>query len=262
MDCKISRFCSTAPLSTPCLTYFACTLLFIVLLFSGNRYNAFMKRNIVILTLGLLLTSCDIWGVAPQPFPVHTPPPSSTPPIFTATPLIIPPPTLNISVTPAVTSSAPVPAVNTDTASPTLSPTVGAAVPSDTPSPVQSVEVEILGCNTSIDIMNGMGEVTNAYVIVRNTGTVELPNACGLLRANDEGREHPDKKSCVASLPAQFQVTLKLTVDSTYQEDTIIQVDALSNEVVLLRIDKQSCRDIQLIGGVPADVGVVKPTQP
>ena len=221
-----------------------------------------MKRYPVILLLGLLLTSCDIWGIAPQPFPVLTPPPTNTPPIFTATPLIIPPPTLNFTVMPVITSSIPTLVTNTETASPTTSATPGSALPTDTLIPVQSVAVEILGCNTSIDIMNGMGEVTNAYVIVKNTGTVDLPNTCGLLRANDEGREHPDKKSCIANLPVQNQVTLKLTVDSTYKENTVIQVDALSNEAVLLRIDKQSCRDIQLIGGVPADVGVVRPIQP
>ena len=221
-----------------------------------------MKRYPVILLLGLLLTSCDIWGIAPQPFPVLTPPPTNTPPIFTATPLIIPPPTLNFTVMPVITSSIPTLVTNTETASPTTSATPGSALPTDTLIPVQSVAVEILGCNTSIDIMNGMGEVTNAYVIVKNTGTVDLPNTCGLLRANDEGREHPDKKSCIANLPVQNQVTLKLTVDSTYKENTVIQVDALSNDAVLLRIDKQSCRDIQLIGGVPADVGVVRPIQP
>ena len=221
-----------------------------------------MKRYPVILLLGLLLTSCDIWGIAPQPFPVLTPPPTNTPPIFTATPLIIAPPTLYFTVTPVITSSIPTLVTNTETASPTTSATPGSALPTDTLIPVQSVAVEILGCNTSIDIMNGMGEVTNAYVIVKNTGTVDLPNTCGLLRANDEGREHPDKKSCIANLPVQNQVTLKLTVDSTYKENTVIQVDALSNDAVLLRIDKQSCRDIQLIGGVPADVGVVRPIQP
>lgn len=221
-----------------------------------------MKRNLVILLLGLLLTSCDIWGIAPQPFPVLTPPPTNTPPIFTATPLIIAPPTMNLTVTPVITSSIPTLISNTETASPTASATLVSAIPTDTLIPIQSVAVEILGCNTGIDIMNGMGEVTNAYVIVKNTGTVDLPNTCGLLRANDEGREHPDKRSCIANLPVQNQVTLKLTVDSTYKENTVIQVDALSNDAVLLRIDKQSCRDIQLIGGVPADVGVVKPIQP
>jgi hypothetical protein len=79
------------------------------------------------------------------------------------------------------------------------------------------------------------------------------------LRAKDEGREHPDKKVCVPNLPAQNQVTLKLTVDSTYKQDTVIQVDALSNDVVLLRVDRESCRDIKLFGGVPANVGVIEP---
>ncbi len=225
-----------------------------------------MKRNLTILMLGLLLTSCDIWGIAPQPYPVLTPPPTNTPPIFTATPLIIPPPTLNVTVTPVVTSVVtsvvPTSVTITETASPSYSPTPDPAIPTNTLISIQSVAVEILGCNTSLDILNGMGEVTNAYVVVKNTGTIDLPNTCGLLRANDEGLEHPDKKSCITNLPAQNQVTLKLTVDSTYQNDTVIQVDALSNEVVLLRIDRQSCRDIQLIGGVPADVGVVKPIQP
>jgi hypothetical protein len=119
--------------------------------------------------------------------------------------------------------------------------------------------MEILGCNTSLDILRGMGEVTNAYVVIKNTGNVDLPNTCGFLRANDEGREHPDKNVCVSNLPVQHQVTLKLTVDSTYQQDTIIQVDVTSNEVVLLRVDKQSCKDISLFGGVPTDAGAVKP---
>jgi hypothetical protein len=126
---------------------------------------------------------------------------------------------------------------------------------------VQSVAVDILGCNTSLDITHGMGEVTNAYVTVKNTGTVDLPNSCALLRAIDEDREHPDKKVCVTNLPALYQVTLKLTVDSAYQQNTIIQVDASFNDVLLLRVDKPSCTDIGLFGGAPSDVGVVKPIE-
>jgi hypothetical protein len=124
----------------------------------------------------------------------------------------------------------------------------------------RAVEIQILGCNTSLDIRQGMGEVTNAYVVVKNTGNVDLPNTCGLLRAIDEDREHPDKKACVSNLPIRHQVTLKLTVDTAYRQDTIIQVDVLSNEFVLLRVDRQSCRDINLFGGAPSDVGVVKPS--
>jgi hypothetical protein len=106
-----------------------------------------------------------------------------------------------------------------------------------------------------------MGEVTNAYVTVKNTGTVDLPNTCALLRAIDEDREHPDKQVCVANLPAQNQVTLKLTVDSAYKQDTIIQVDVSSSGILLLRVDKPSCTDIGLFGGAPPDLGVIKPIQ-
>ena len=40
-------------------------------------------------------------------------------------------------------------------------------------------------------------------------------------------------------------------------------MDGLSNDVVLLRIDKQSCTSLDILGiGVPGDVGVVKPITP
>lgn len=216
-----------------------------------------MKKIIPLLFL-LTLAACDTWGVPPQPFPVWTAVSSSTPSIITATPFIIPPPG---SITPAVTILSQVTETASQTPPPSATPTVGLPTQTFTLVPVQSVDIEILGCNTSIDILNGMGEVTNAYVKIKNTGTVDLPNACGLLRAIDEGREHPDKKVCVSNLPAQQQVTLKLTVDSTYKQDTIIQIDILSNEVVLLRKDRQACRDISLFGGAPADVGIIKPIQ-
>jgi len=213
-----------------------------------------MKRLIPI--VALFLSSCDVGGVAPQPFPVQSPIPSNTPAIFTATPLIIPPPVLDFTPTGTIT---PVPYATVDTAP--LTPTIISVQPSPTDIQpiVQAVEVEILGCNTSLDIRNGMGEVTNAYVKIKNIGTVDLPNMCALLRAIDEGREHPDKKVCASNLPVNNQVALKLTVDSTYKKDTIIQVDVTSNESILLRVDKQSCRDISLFGGVPADIGMVKP---
>jgi hypothetical protein len=211
--------------------------------------------------LAFMLASCDTWNVQPQPIPAWTAIPSRTPGIVTATPIIIPP-TQAIAWTATNT-------LETFTLTPIFAPTDTPSPTSiqitDTPSstftvvPLQSVTVDILGCNTSIDILHGMGEVTNAYVTVKNTGSVDLPNTCALLRAVDEGREHPDKKHCVNNLPAQYQVTFKLTVDSTYKQDTIIQVDASSNDVVLLRVDQQSCRDISLFGGEPLDVGGIKP---
>jgi hypothetical protein len=225
-----------------------------------------MKKILITLALVFLLGACDTWGVAPQPFPVWTVPPSRTPGIITATPIII-----TQTAIPGVTVIAPVTLTHTETPSPALTSTP--ITPTETPTPtftftptftstpLQSIAVDILGCNTSIDILHGMGEVTNAYVTVKNTGMVDLPNTCALLRALDEDREHPDKKVCVTNLPVQYQVTLKLTVDSAYKKDTMIQVDASSSDVLLLRVDKPSCTDIGIFGGAPPDLGLVKPIE-
>lgn len=213
-----------------------------------------MKKKSFLLIIPFFLISCGSFGVAPQPFPVWTTIPTRTPSIVTATPVVQFPSSETPTASMAVATSTNIP-TNTET------PTETATIIPLTNTPVQSIQVDIIGCNTSIDIVHGMGEVTNAYVTVKNTGEVDLPNTCSLLRAIDEDREHPDKKACVANLPAQNQVTLKLTVDSAYQKNTIIQVDTSSNEVLLLRIDKQSCTDIGLLGGAPADVGVIKPIQ-
>jgi len=219
-----------------------------------------MKKIFTLLVFIFILTACDTWGVAPQPFPVWTVIPTRTPNIVTATPIIIALP-FTATVIPGMTVIVPVSPTNTEVPSPTPTNTPITPTETITPTAVQSVVTDILGCNTSIDITHGMGEVTNAYVTVKNTGEVDLPNTCALLRAIDEDRVHPDKKKCVNNLPAQNQVTLKLTVDSTFKQNTVIQVDTSSNDVLLLRVDKPSCTDIGLFGGAPSDVGVVKPIQ-
>ncbi len=210
-----------------------------------------MKKKLLLLILPFLLGACDIWDVNPQPFPVWTPIPSGTPSVITPTPIILAP----VTVPPAVPSDTPVP-------SPTVAPSfTPAPTETFTAVPAPAIAVEILGCNTSVDVTHGMGEVTNAYVVLKNVGNVDLPNTCALLRAIDEGREHPDRQVCLANLPVAHQATLKLTVDSTYKQGTVIQVDASSNGVLLLRVDKHSCADIGLFGGAPSDLGVVQPIQ-
>ncbi len=211
-----------------------------------------MKKIIVIVLLNFILTSCDVFNVQPQPYPVWSPIPSRTPGIISPTPIII-------TVTSNVTIISSLTPASSNTPTLTLSSTPIVPTETATPALISSVQVDIIGCNTSLDITHGMGEVTNAYVTVKNTGNVDLPNTCALLRALDEDREHPDKKKCIPNLPAQNQVTLKLTVDSAYKQDTAIQVDASSNDVLLLRVDKRSCTDISLFGGAPPDIGVVKP---
>lgn len=220
-----------------------------------------MKKILPLVLLTILLSACDVWNVTPLVIPTWTPFPSRTPGIFTPTPIILAP-SLTASATPGIIPVTPLTPTDTPTLPPSLPPETETATSTFAPAPIQALQVEIIGCNTGIDLTHGMGEVTNAYVILKNTGTVDLPNACGLLRAVDEDREHPDKQVCVPNLPVAYQVTLKLTVDSAYQQDTIIQVDGLSNDVVLLRIDRQSCTDLDIVGGVPDDIGVIKPITP
>jgi hypothetical protein len=222
-----------------------------------------MRTLYLLIMVAALLSGCDAWNVAPQPFPVWTPIPTRTPGVVTATPnIIFPTWTASPTGTALPLTLTFTPETPTFTSTPTLIPITDTVV-SPTRTPFTAVQIDILGCNTGLDVSHGMGEVTNAYVILKNTGTVDLPNACAMLRAADEDREHPDKTRCVDMLPAGYQVTFKLTVDSTYKVDTVIQVDASSNSNLLLRVDRPSCTDIDLsAGGVPPDVGVVKPITP
>jgi hypothetical protein len=206
------------------------------------------------------LASCNGWVIQPGNLPTPFLPLTNTPSIFTATPVVIaasPTPTIQV---PTLTS---IPFI-TATSTPTLVP-LDTTVPIDTPTTVPSgpaVSVEILGCDTSIDVTHGMGEVTNAFLIVRNTGGVELTNLNTTLYALDEGRVHPDKTVEVTSLPAGYQVILKLTVDSTYQEDTPIQVEVTADGGLFQRVGAESCKDIGLFEPNPADLITPMPINP
>jgi hypothetical protein len=112
----------------------------------------------------------------------------------------------------------------------------------------------VLGCNTSIDITHGMGEVTNAYVTLKNNTGADMTDGCTTLYALDEGRVHPDKTVCVPLLQHGQQVTLKLTVDSTYRQTTPIQVEVKSGETLLSRMGQESCTDIGLFAPRPGSL--------
>jgi len=212
-----------------------------------------MKKLIYVFAFAALLGACD-WTVNPQPFPVWTPIPSRTPGILSPTPLVL---------IPTMTISPAAPPVTDTPAGPTATPTLPATAGSTaTSTAFQEIQVVILGCNTGFDISHGMGEVTNAYIIIKNPGTFDQPAACALLRAVDEGREHPDKTRCVENLPAGYQITLELTVDSTYKQESEIQVDVSSNGVLMVRVHNPSCADLDLVGPIPGDIGVLKPISP
>ena len=213
-----------------------------------------MKKTILSVWVLLLTASCNGWVIQRGPFNPPTPflPPTSTPSVFTATPVVI---SASAMATVHIPTSTNITFI-TATDVPTL-------IPSDTPISTETsappptgpaVSVEILGCNTSIDVTHGMGEVTNAFVVVRNTGGIELTNLNTTLGALDEGREHPDKTVEVTSLLAGYKVTLKLTVDSTYREETPIQVEVAADGGLFQRVGAESCKDIGLFAPNPGDL--------
>ncbi len=213
-----------------------------------------MKKAVFMILVGLLLASCNGWVIQPPGNP-PTPflPPTQTPSIFTATPVVI-----NPSATPQVPTSTAIPFI-TATFSPVPVSSDTPGIPTATPPSGPSISVEILGCNTSIDVVHGMGEVTNAFVVLRNTGGVELTNLNVTLNALDEGRVHPDKTVEVPSLPIGYKATLKLTVDSTYKAETPIQIEVSGDAGLFQRLGADLCKDIGVLAPNPDSLNTPMP---
>ncbi len=224
-----------------------------------------MKKYVLVFLTMLLVTSCNGWFFQPSPYNPPTPflPATNTPSIVSPTPVVIgadsPTPVITTPIvissnTPFVTNTNTPGAVLTDTP---LIPDTGA-----TTVPTASVSVDVLGCNTSVDVTHGMGEVTNAYITLKNTGNVELTNLKATLNALDEGRVHPDKTVELTSLPVAYQVTLKLTVDSTYRQETPIQIEITGDGGLFQRVGQNSCKDIGLFAPNPDDLKTPVPVNP
>ena len=221
-----------------------------------------MKKIIPIFIASIVLTSCSGWSIEPLPNNPPTPfvPPTRTPAVVSPTPVIVGA-TSTPAVTPAVTSPTFLP-TNTNRPPATLT-----GIPLNTSTPTSFVNgpalhVDILGCNTGFDITHGMGEVTNAYVSLKNIGNVDLTNLVATLYAFDEGREHPDKIQEISLLPVNYEVTLKMTADSTYKEETPIQVEVKSDQGIFPRGGAESCRDIDLFGPRPTGLKTPIPSSP
>jgi len=216
----------------------------------------------------LILSGCSGWTVEPLPYGSPTLFASPTPVVLSATPIILPlPVTATMDVTPPVVTFTSTPIAPTGTTTQTattaasFTPTTSVTstgTPALTSTPFIAVQAKILGCSNGLDVSHGMGEVTNAYVTIQNTGRVDLTNVCATLNMLGEGRPHPDKTRCVASLPAGYQVTEKLTVDSTAGKDSPVQVDVDMGATLLQRVAQNSCTDFSLFAPKTA-LGVVAP---
>ncbi len=224
-----------------------------------------MKKYVFVFLTMFLVTSCNGWFFQPSPYNPPTPflPATNTPSIVSPTPVVIGASSATPVVTTLIVISSNTPfSANTNT--PVAAFTETPLIPDTgaTTVPTASVSVEVLGCNTSIDVTHGMGEVTNAYITLKNTGTVELTNVKATLNALDEGRVHPDKTVELTSLPVAYQVTVKLTVDSTYRQETPIQIEVTADGGLFQRVGANSCKDIGLFAPNPGDLKTPVPVNP
>lgn len=89
-----------------------------------------------------------------------------------------------------------------------------------------------------------------------------MTNLKATLFALDEGREHPDKTVELTSLPVGYQVTIKLTVDSSYREETPVQAEVTSDQGLFPREGLASCTDIGLFAPAPESLNTPIPNIP
>ena len=218
-----------------------------------------MKTPILVSLFACLLSACNGWSFQPVSGPTPFLPPTPTPPIHTPTPVVI-----SVNTPTAIIATITNTVAPTDTSVPNPTDTAlsaPSASPTNTPSG-PAISIRVLGCNTSVDVIHGMGEVTNAFVTLQNTGGVELTNLRATLFALDEGREHPDKTVELTSLPVGNNVTIKLTVDSTYQAETPIQVEVTSGQGLFPREGSASCTDIGIFVPNPNSLNTPVPNVP
>lgn len=208
-----------------------------------------MYRIFLLAAILISILACGVISIANGPtlFPPMTPGPRILSPTASFLPTLTPG---IVSLTPALTL--------TDLPSSTLVVTPSPTPLSTTTSP-GLLDLSFRGCETSLDISHQMGEVTNAYVRLRNGSTEALTNVCTTLSASDEARPHPDKTVCLTSLPAGSQTTVKLTIDTGFQEDTSLKVETTSADGRYASVSAVSCSAIGLPVGLSSEIGVIVP---
>lgn len=95
------------------------------------------------------------------------------------------------------------------------------------PKPI--IAMNIIGCDTGFDVSHGLGEITNVFAEVSNSGDADAANINLVASATDEGGEHPNKRATIPTLPAGQKTVVKLTLDTTYQTYGTITVIGTSS---------------------------------
>jgi hypothetical protein len=151
--------------------------------------------------------------------------------------------------------------------SPTRTPTrtfTPTSTATPTPVPAPQLNVLIATCDTGFDVLNRLGEVTNAYITVQNVGEITARDVLVVLSASDEEQAHADRSYQIGYLPTGHEISLKLTVDTQTGVDTRITVTVTNPEGIEETAQKEACLrrtpDRRLIGTL-GDLFRVRPIQ-
>ena len=112
----------------------------------------------------------------------------------------------------------------------------------------------------------GLAMHAQALPAVQNTSGVRLvvadENTDPTLRVILPGHRDSDKTIEVVSLLVGYKVTLKLTVDSTYKQDTPIQIEVTGDAGLFQRVGADSCKDIGIFAPNPDSLNTPVPNNP
>ena len=151
-------------------------------------------------------------------------------PLPTETPL----PTQTSTLTPSATNTP------TMTFTPTATNTV-TFTPTPTATKMPKLNVLFQTCDTGVDIFSGLGEVTNAYITIQNIGNQDAENVRITLAASDEEKPHRDRQYVVPHLPPQYEISVKLSVDTQSGKDTVLTVHVSAENAASEAVTKENC---------------------
>ena len=96
-------------------------------------------------------------------------------------------------------------------------------------SKVPKLDVQITSCDSSTNILQGLGEVTDVYVSVRNFGSADAHNVVLVAHASDEDQAFKNTANFDVLKIGQIG-TVKLTLDTQRNLSTLVTLEVTSSE--------------------------------
>lgn len=92
-----------------------------------------------------------------------------------------------------------------------------------------NLQVSITNCNPSVNILAGLGEVTDIYVSISNFGTGDAHNVQVTASASDEDRPYKNSQ-VIGTVSAGQTGSAKLTLDTQANVPSLVTVKVTSSE--------------------------------